>query len=134
MINIQKISVEDFDYALIEYKGDFCVSNDLKAFRRHYIMTMSEVLDQGPTPVILSLPPVDITRSIDGASSYLWHEAINMELYRIAVENGFQFIDITTPILRTADLKTYLGADGMQLSDAGNRLVDSIVRNELQTI
>lgn len=145
MKNIKKISVgragavtrlgniKDSDFALMEYGGDYNIRNDLKAVRRRYIMTMSEILDQGATPVILSLPPVDVRRSIDGNTAYLWHEAINMELYKIAVENGFQFIDITTPMLASEKLGNYLDKDGISLSAEGHRLVEDIIRTELQT-
>lgn len=129
-----QLCIEDSDYAIIEYNGDYSISNDLKVFRRHYIMTMSEILDEGATPVILSLPPVDVRRSIDGQKAYLWHEAINMELYRIAIENGLQFIDITTPMLTSAKLDSYLDKDGMSLNSDGEKFVEDIVKNELQLI
>lgn len=117
------------EYVLIEYKGA-CVSRDeLSEMRSECVKTAAEILDQGETPVILSLPPMDLGNCLDGGSAYLWHEAVNLELYKIAAENGFQYIDITTPLISKG--KSMLASDGVRLSDEGHKAVSDIVKSEL---
>ena len=128
--NMENIRTNNYgEYVIIEYKGE-CVSRDeLSEMRSACVRTASEIMDNGETPVILSLPPMDLGSCLDGCAAYLWHEAVNLELYKIAAENGFQYIDITTPLISKG--KAMLASDGVRLSDEGHRYVNDIVKSEL---
>lgn len=124
-------NLEGLDYAIVEYGGDCCGRNGVEDFRRIYSLTADEILDSGVTPVILSLPPVEISRWLDAGSPYLWHESVNMELCRFAHENGFPFIDITTPILKSGKIAAYLDKAGTRLNELGRAFVNTIVSDRL---
>ena len=84
--------------------------------------------------MLLSLPPLELRRWLDGCNAYLWHEAVNMELCRLAWQNGIPFIDITTPMLGEGKRRKLLKEDGLQLSREGESFVNSLIDKEFALI
>jgi len=159
--------LKDAKYALLKFGGNDSAyrwdeigndpdrlhkpNTDLATFRKQYLDVIKEIQDQGVTPIIISLPPIDtekyyanVTRGMDerqkenverwlgGQPSYIynWHEIYNLEIFKLAAANGIPFIDITTAFLNRRDFKHLLCDDGMHPNERGHRLIaDTICSN-----
>lgn len=121
----------DEDYAIIKLATETLSGTGLRALRKALAEIITEIEEAGVSPVILSLPPLELGRWLDGCRAYLWHEAVNMELCRLAWQNGIPFIDITTPMLSGGRLDEMLGEDGIQLSRSGEDFVNEVIDREL---
>lgn len=119
------------NYSVVEYNGDYYGKQSIREFMGKIRRKAIEIIDNGLTPVILSLPPIDMSRWMDDYTPYLWHEAANMELCRLAHENGFPFIDITTPIICKGKVSDFLADDGIRLNENGNKLVSELICSKL---
>lgn len=128
------VQVEGNDYAIIRLTSDTMSGLGLLELRKALAEAISGVEAEGVTPVLLSLPPLELRRWLDGCNAYLWHEAVNMELCRLAWQNGIPFIDITTPMLGEGKLRKLLKEDGLQLSREGESFVNSLIDKELALI
>lgn len=128
------IEVEGNDYAIIRLTSDTMSGLGLRELRKALAEAISGIEAEGVTPVLLSLPPLELRRWLDGCNAYLWHEAVNMELCRLAWQNGIPFIDITTPMLGEGKLRKLLKEDGLQLSREGESFVNSLIDKELALI
>lgn len=128
------VQVEGNDYAIIRLTSDTMSGLGLRELRKALAEAISGIEAEGVTPVLLSLPPLELRRWLDGCNAYLWHEAVNMELCRLAWQNGIPFIDITTPMLGEGKLRKLLKEDGLQLSREGESFVNSLIDKELALI
>jgi len=130
-------------------------NTDLATFRQQYIDVAKEIQEQGVTPVILTLPPINtekyyesVTRGmteqqkanvdtwLNGQPSYIynWHEIYNLEIFKIAAQYNFRLIDITSAFLNRRDFKSLLCEDGMHPNERGHRLIADTICNNLALI
>lgn len=127
-------------------------NTDIDTFRHNYIEIVDEILDQGVTPVIISMPPIDpekyyanVMRGLDerqkknvekwlgGQPSYIynWHEIYNLEVFKIAALKKLPFIDITSAFLNRRDFRSLLCPDGMHPNENGHRLIADTICSSL---
>lgn len=127
-------------------------NTDIATFRERYIEIVDEIIDNGATPVIISMPPIDtekyyssVTRGMDerqksnimkwlgGQPSYIynWHEIYNLEVFKIAASKRLPFVDITSAFLNRRDFKSLLCADGMHPNEKGHRLIADTICSSL---
>jgi len=130
-------------------------NTSLESFRQQYLDVAQEIKDLGVTPVLLSLPPIDtekyyasVTRGMDerqkanvekwllGQPSYIynWHEIYNLEIFKLAAQNNFKLIDLTSAFLERRDYKSMLCDDGMHPNERGHRLIADTICNNLALV
>ena len=128
--------------------GEHCPQTSLETFRSTYEYLICKVREAGCIPVMLSLPPIDslkffsyicsgccaerrnnVLRWLGGSVSTIgnWHEMYNLELYRIAADQGVRLIDITTCFLSRRDFSSLFCDDGMHPNETGHRLISDAV-------
>ena len=135
--------------AIAEKPGDeHSPQTTLSAFRSTYVTLISRVREFGCIPVMLSLPPIDsvkfysyictgfcaekcsnVLKWLGGSVNTIgnWHEMYNLELYRIAAEEGVRLIDITTCFLSRRDFSSLFCDDGMHPNETGHSLISDAI-------
>lgn len=130
-------------------------NTSLESFRQQYLDVANEIKDLGATPILLSMPPINtekyyesVTRGMDerqkanvekwlhGQPSYIynWHEIYNLEIFKLAAQNNFRLIDITSAFLNRMDFKSLICDDGMHPNERGHRLIADTICNSLALI
>lgn len=119
-----------------------------KQFSEAYKSLIDKVRETGCTPIILSLPPIDSSKFFsyvcsgftrekrDNVLKWLggciynignWHEMYNLELYKIAADQGVRIIDITTCFLSRKNCPDLFCDDGMHPNEEGHRLISDAI-------
>lgn len=120
----------------------------LETFRSSYETLLAKVRECGCIPVMLSLPPIDsmkfysyicsgfctekknnVLQWLGGSVTTIgnWHEMYNLELYRIAADEGVRLIDITTCFLSRRDFSSLFCDDGMHPNEAGHHIISDVI-------
>jgi hypothetical protein len=147
-ILIQPESGLQFDWKAIAVNpgGHHEAQIDLVAFKALYINKIAQARARGMEPVLVSMPIMDenryfahITRgmSLQERKNVLYwlggsterlrniHMVYNLLLFRLAATQCVHIIDITSPMLESAQCGQYLEQDGVSLSAQGRALVES---------
>ena len=119
---------------------------DLVAYKALYTNRIAQARTRGKEPILVSLPMIDenrffafITRGMstqERKNVLYWlgghierlrniHEMYNIALFRLAAQQCVHIIDITSPMLASADYERLFEQDGLTLSDQGQALVDA---------
>lgn len=149
------------DYALIElggndsdYKwaeisanpnGKHYPKTPLDEFKKTINDMIARLRQNGTTPVMMSLPPIDAERyfkwisTLDGVDStivmewlkeksmlYRHQELYSLNLERIAIKKNVPFINVRDEFLSKRDFKNYLCVDGIHLNEKGHELLGNV--------
>lgn len=127
---------------------DHAPQTTLEMFRSTYETLIDKVREYGCIPVMLSLPPIDsmkfysyicsgfcaekknnVLQWLGGSVNTIgnWHEMYNLELYRIAAQEGVRLIDITTCFLSRRDFSSLFCDDGMHPNEQGHQLISDAI-------
>lgn len=148
--------VRDYDYVVLEFGGNDCdfdwaevakapeapqhSKTPLDVFVKTYREMVHLIRQNGGSPLMLSLPPIDAIRYFDWISQgldrdailqflgdkehiYRWHEMYNVAVYRIACEEQVPVIDITTDFLEMCDYQSCICDDGIHPNEKGHKLI-----------
>lgn len=98
-------------------------------------------IEQGATPVLMSLPPLDAERFFTWVGKdepmranilkwlgtvmqiYWWHEQYSVAVQQAALRHGLACIDIRRAFLSQGDIRPFLCVDGMHPNEAGHCLI-----------
>lgn len=133
----------DYDWSLVSENPDVAIEpkTSLENFKNSYINLINRIRENDKEPIILSLPPIDsnkyfkwITRNLNaenilkflgGKEKFLedWHEAYNLEVFKIGYQNGVKIIDISSCFLKTRSYSDLLCIDGIHPDENGHKLI-----------
>jgi lysophospholipase L1-like esterase len=155
--------LERFDYTILEFGGNDCdynwaeVSEDpfrphrcntpIPQFRDKYIELINRVLQNGGSPVLLNLPPIDPKRYFRWISNGLnrkniltflgevdaifrWQEMYSKAVEDLAAECKIPLIDIRSGFLNKKNFSNYLCADGIHPNEKGHLLISKAIREK----
>lgn len=165
MVNKKISKLEGVNVIFLEFGGNDCdfawreIAEDntadhlpkvsLGEFIDNYKAIIKTLKDQGKTPVILNLPPIDhklyfnrISRGknaerilswLDNDTSviYRWHESYSYALYNIARSERVDHIDIRSAFCGL-ELSEYLCPDGIHPNEKGHRLIFERILSEIE--
>lgn len=135
----------DYDWTQInaDPTGDYHPHTELPVFRRVLRGMVEFVREQGMTPVMMNLPPVDsikylnwLCRSGTGIQKenllqwlrdpeiiYRHQELYSAAVCQVAWETNTPLIDVRSEFLKSRDYKNLICQDGIHPSAAGHRLI-----------
>lgn len=153
-------------YVILEFGGNDCdfnwkeISEDpdkkhlpmstIENFSSTYTEIISDILDMGKIPVLLSLPPIDssryfrhISRGLSGENimkwmrndkQYItnWHERYNIEIFKMAIACQVPVIDITSVFLEKKNYSRYLCEDGIHPNEEGHKLIAKAIEEHVR--
>lgn len=124
-------------------------NSTISDFINIYTQLIKEVKEMQKIPVRLSLPPIDSKKYIKRISNNLneenilkwmngnvqflsnWHERYNIELFKLALNNNIQIIDITSKFLEEKDYGKYLCDDGIHPNEEGHKLIARAIKEHI---
>src|SRR5574344_655309 len=122
----------------------------IEQFTEQYTFLIQKVKEMGKVPILLSLPPIDAERYLNTLSKTLnkgnilkwlegyvqhitnWHERYNLEVFKIARENGVDIIDITSVFLDMKDYRKCLCDDGIHPNEEGHTLIAETIKKYIE--
>lgn len=114
-----------------------------------YSKLIYDLKTMGKEPVLLSLPPIDANKYFDhitkklnkenilkwmrGNKQFLtnWHERYNIEVFKLAINNGVSIIDITSKFLEQKDYSKLLCDDGIHPTDEGHKIIADSIKEHI---
>lgn len=127
----------DFPWADVakRERDEYEATVPLDRYKENLIAMVNKIKDQGMTPILSTLPPLDpvryYNRIIDNFSNHVsdwicrvggiehWHSQYNRALKQVAQELGVMVIDVRSAIKRAGDLKDLISDDGIHLTEKG---------------
>ncbi|MFC4411440.1 SGNH/GDSL hydrolase family protein [Chungangia koreensis] len=129
----------DCDFPWVEVakreQDEYEATVPLEQYRENMTTMISKIQDEGITPILSSLPPLDpvryYNRIVQSFSSNVsdwickvggiehWHSQYNRALKQVAQELDVLIIDVRTAIKRAGDLKELISDDGIHLTEKG---------------
>lgn len=156
--------LSSYDYTLLEFGGNDCDLDwkkasedpdtpqtgqvDKKAFMENYIRIIDKVKENGGTPVLTTLPPLDpekffewVAKDLDKCSVmrflkndksniYRWQEEYSDLVTEIGGLTGAPVLDIRRPFLESSSYGDMLSKDGMHPNEAGHKAIASFLEDE----
>ncbi len=166
-VNVHIQELADTDCVLLEFGGNDSDFNwaevaahpeaehrpktPLEEFSRRYSSLIEEIRDNGGSPVLLNLPPIDpvryfnwVSRGLDadailrwlgGSEAYIyrWHEMYSVEIGKIAQMHSAPMIDIRSAFLERRDYAELLCEDGIHPNSDGHRLISETIAAAVAT-
>lgn len=147
------------DYALLEFGGNDCSFNweqvgaypdaehlpatDPEEFGQRLMVMALQVRQNGATPVLMTLPPLDAERHLNFISResdregilrwlgdvhmiYRFHELYSSAITRVAKVTRSLLVDVRSAFLDKHNLRELVGEDGVHPSPKGYKLICSV--------
>ena len=148
--------IRNYDYIVLEFGGNDCdfdwakvaeapaapqlCKTPLNTFVDTYQRMVQLIRQNGGTPLMLSLPPIDAERYFQWISQgldadailrflgdeehiYRWHEMYNMAVYRVASAEKVPVIDITSDFLEMCHYQSCFCDDGIHPNEKGHTAI-----------
>lgn len=155
--------LNSFDYTVLEFGGNDCDYNwamiaedpnrphqcntPIALFRDKYRELIGQVRQNGGSPVLMNLPPIDpnryfrwISRGLNGKNIlsflgrvdtiYRWQEMYSKAVEELADESKVPLIDIRSGFLNKNNFSLYLCEDGIHPNDQGHLLISKAIREK----
>jgi lysophospholipase L1-like esterase len=124
---------------------DYEPATPVDVFRNVYGEVILSLRDQGYTPVLLTLPPLDAQRYFDWFTRdgldrdailfwlgdvqfiYRWHEGYNDIVWEVAMNYDCPVIDIRANFLKQKHVSSLLCMDGIHPNRAGHKLIEKAI-------
>ena len=161
----QKDALQDCKTVLMNFGGNDCdflwqeisaapdelhePKTPIAVFKQTYLKLIERVRKCGFTPILLNLPPLDLTRYfawisrelnadnilkwLGGTSEFIyrWHEQYNVAVHKIAQTANVKLIDIRSAFLQRRDYSRFLSDDGIHPNEEGYALIAEAVMQYL---
>lgn len=137
----------DFDWHAIEENpdGEHLAKTPIAVFEEEYRKAVRFTRENGGTPVLLSLPPIDAHRYFNWFTQgenaenilrwlgdidriYRWHEMYNLAVCRVAMEEHVLLLDISSRFLERSHYEELLCEDGIHPNEKGHELIFASLR------
>jgi len=155
--------LQQYDYILLEFGGNDCdydwslvsenpylphiCNTPIRQFREEYLTLVRRILQNGGTPVLLNLPPIDAKRYfhwisrglnaqnilnflIEIETIYNWQGLYSSVVDEIAEEEKIPMIDIRSAFLKNNDYREYLCEDGIHPNKKGHLLISKAIEEK----
>ncbi|WP_462405467.1 SGNH/GDSL hydrolase family protein [Gracilibacillus sp. Marseille-QA3620] len=131
-------------------RGDHTPTVPLDSYIENIKTIISKVKEEGITPILLAMPPLDPVRYYEYTAHLFsskisewicrtggiehWHGMYNRALKKTAKELGVKFIDIRTAMKKAGELKVLISDDGIHPTEAGYQAIASEIYHSLLSI
>lgn len=151
---VMEFGGNDCDYNWVEISENPDKEYNSKSTTVEFVETYSYLIDElkkiGKEPVLLSLPPIDsvkyfnyisrklnannILKWMEGNKQFLtnWHERYNIEVFKLAINNNVQIIDITSKFLEVKNYSKLLCDDGIHPNEEGHKIIAEAIKEHIE--
>lgn len=130
---------------------EYLPNTTIEEFRQTYNELINRIKELKMTPVLMSLPPIDaikyfnkisenlnsdnILKWMNGNKQFItnWHERYNIEVFKLAIENKIDIIDITSKFLEIKKYDQLLCDDGIHPNEQGHELIVKEIQEHLKS-
>ena len=143
--NIELIKKTKSKYVVMKFEGNDCDCN-WREISENPFVSYRWIKKIGKEAVLLSLPPIDLTKYFDYISKKLnadnilkwmegnkqfltnWHERYNIEVFKLAINKDIPIIDITSKFLEIKNYSNLLCDDGIHPNEKGHKIIAEAIK------